>query len=53
MQTNTINSDKMPWDGVWDFSHYRTSRVRIITKRYKINNDGEGNYDKYKIKKTT
>ena len=32
----TIGTTVMPWDRLWDFSHYKKSGVRKITKRYKL-----------------
>jgi hypothetical protein len=30
------NTGQMPWDKIWDFKHYRVSKVRKIITRVRI-----------------
>ena len=33
---DTKQTGEMPWDKIWDFRHYRVSRVRAVKYRVKL-----------------
>lgn len=41
MAKTTRHTGKMPWDDIWDFSHYKISKVRKIVRRYVLKKQQE------------